>query len=182
MMGSPAPASPSPSTAPASAPSGAGSSTCLRAAPLNPSASSQVRCASLSGASAAHRSLRASQTGTDLRFASGASSTAAEPGTCLSFSREIMRSRLELDDRLRLVHEALLLHQAPAGADRLFRAYRYVHLLGFDDGDLGIGLDPVAGLDQSAQQLLGDGRVDVTFHRLGAPAVIPRERPPCRGA
>ena len=44
-MGSPLRSSPRPSTAPASAPSGPGSSTCLRAAPLKPCASSQVRCA-----------------------------------------------------------------------------------------------------------------------------------------
>src|SRR5215475_12436041 len=171
-MGSPAPASPSPSTAPASAPSGPGSSTCLRAAPLNPSALSHARCPSLSGASAVHRSLRANQIGTDLRFASGANSTAAEPSTCLGFSRETMAvsSCLELDERLSLSHEALLLHQPSADAARLFGAHGYVHLHGFDDGDLGIGLDPVAGFDQSAQQLPGNGRVDVTFHRQGAPA------------
>src|SRR5262245_52508945 len=171
MMGSPAPASPSPSTAPASAPSGPGSSTCLRAAPLNPSASSQARCAPLSGTSADHRSLRANQIGTDLRFASGASSTAAEPSTCLGFSRETMAvsSCLELDERLPLGHEALLLHQPSADAARLFGAHGYVHLHGLDDGDLGVGLDPVASLDQPAQQLPGDRRVDVTFHRQRRP-------------
>src|SRR5262249_10513808 len=109
--------------------------------------------------------------GTDWRLPPGANSPAAAPCMCLVFSRETMAvsSRLELDERLPLGHEAFLLHQPSADAARLFGAHGYMHLHGLDDGDLGVGLDPVAGLDQSARQLPADGRVDVTIHRPRPP-------------
>src|SRR5439155_1736583 len=89
-MGSPGRGSPSPSTAPASAPSGPGSSRCFLAVPLKPCASAHVFCAAVSGASRSQPALRASQTGTDFLLASAASKTAAGPAACFVLSLAAM--------------------------------------------------------------------------------------------
>ena len=85
-MGSPARASPSPSTAPASDPSGPGSSRCFLGAPLKPCASTHAFCAGVSGASRTQAALRASQMGIDFFLLSAGSSTAAGPAACFVFS------------------------------------------------------------------------------------------------
>src|SRR5262249_32103414 len=126
-----------------------------------------------------HRSLRASQTGSDLRFTSGANSTAAQPGIrfVLSLDTMVAGSRFELDQGLPLGHDTLLLHQPLAYAAALFGPHRYVQLHRLEHGNLRVRLDLVAGRNQSAQQLPGNGRSDVTLHRQDAPAVIPATAP-----
>src|SRR5262249_41162737 len=85
-MGSLPRPSPRPSTAPASVPPGAGSSRCLRAAPLKPCASTHAFWAGVSGASRTQPASRASQMGIDFFLLSEASRTLPGPAACLVFS------------------------------------------------------------------------------------------------